>query len=404
MSRVLTTGFEFSATIDNGLLSVDSEVSITTTQPRKSVSNNGGSRALEANTTGTNLITFQPFPYELPASHSRLYFRMATAATTHEYIFYDDAGSTEIFKLRLISPTGPLTLSVNSVDVATGTKTFLTDTYYSLKVSAVISAVGSIDVTIDSTIDISFSGVTNGGGTGWDQLRLNTDGRVFYDDIGINDEYTRVNYSGGNGSIPSGALAGTAPGTATIINQVGDGVTGYLIIEKGSGSFIDGDTLTGGAFTGTVNGDEDLTSTSSLSDGFVELFFPDGDGNSSELTNSNGNSVNNYTYTNTFEDTSTFVSDSVGGLTDTYTMNDMHAEAVGVNHVDAYFYTKRDGATVTKIRSALRIGSNDYESHTEDIPVTSRWVGFSYQENPDSKAPWVVSDIDSLESGPKLEP
>ncbi len=404
MSRAFTTGFEFSSIVDNGLLSIDSEMSISGINPRKSAGGNGGNRALEANTTGANLAIFQPLNYELPDSNIRIYFSLESLPTTHEYIFYDSVGAFEIFKLRFSSSTGPFILSVNGVDVLTGTQTYLPNTYYLLKIGALIDAVGLITVEIDGFTDISYAGATNGGGTGWDQLRLNTNGHVNYDDIAFNDSYTRVNYDGGNGvTTPSGTLTGPGP-SATIIDHVGDGTTGYFIVDNGGATFSDNDAITDSTtFTGTVNGDEDSSSTSAVPDGFVQLFFPNANGNTTGLTNSNEDMTDNYTYVNTFEDTSGFVFGETPGLKDTYGISDVPGEALNINHVDAYHFTKRDGSSITSIRSTLRVGSTDYDTHTENIPGSFRWIGFSIPENPDTQAPWSLSEINSAEMGPKIE-
>jgi len=405
MSRIYTGGFEFASASDNGILSLGSEINISSINPRKSAGGNGGVRCLEANTTGVNLAVFQPLPHVLSESYVRIYFRIGSQPGTHEYIFYDNGGASELFKLRFSGTSGPFILSVNGVDKVTGTATFILNTYYSMKIYNLIAVGGSITVDIDGVNDITFAGATNGGGAGWDQLRLNTSGRVFYDDFAINDTYTRVNYDSGNGVIPTGTLTGSGPGTATILRHTGDGTTGFVITDTTSGTFADNDTLTDtGTFAGVVNGSEDATSTGALKDGFVELYYPDGNGTTSNLRNSDNTQVNNFSYVNSFEDTSTYVYDQAGGVGDTYAMGNIPAEAIGINHVDAYFFCKRDGTTVNNIRSGLRIGGTNYQSYTEPITATNSWVQFSYQENPGTQAPWTISDIDAVESGPKLEP
>lgn len=404
MSRLFTSGFEFGSIVDNGILTVDSEVSISTLTPRSSAGGSGGGRSLEANTTGTNSVVFQQFPYELPTSYCRFYFRLDDLPTVHEYIFYDVTGATEIFKLRLSTNVGPFILSVNGIDVATGSTTFLPNTYYALKVDAVIDAAGSIVVEVDGFTDINYSGATNGGGTGWNQLRLNTNGTVNWDDFAINDSYTRVNYDGGNGvTNPSGTLTGPSS-SATIIYHVGDGTTGYFIVENAGTDFSDGDAISDSTtFSGTVNGDEDDSSTSTVPDGFVQLFFPNGNGNTTQLTNSDDNMTDNYTYVDDFEDLGEFVFGESPGLKDTYQIENLPGEALAVNHVDAYQFTKRDGSTISNIRSTFRTGGTDYDSHQENIPGSYRWVKFSTPENPNTQDPWTVSEINNAEMGPKIE-
>lgn len=404
MSRVFTAGFEFGSIVDNGILTIDSEVNISTLTPRSSAGGSGGIRSLEANTTGVNSVIFQQLPYELPTSFTRIYFRLDDLPTVHEYIFYDNTGASEIFKLRLGSGTGPFILSVNGIDVATGGITFLPNTYYALKIDAVIDAVGSIVVEIDGTTDINYAGATNGGGTGWNQLRLSTNGTVNWDDFAINDSYTRVNYDGGNGvSNPSGTLTGPAS-SATIISHVGDGTTGYFIVDNAGVDFSDNDAISDSTtFTGTVNGDEDDSSTSTVPDGFVQLFFPEANGNTTQLTNSDDNMIDNFSYVDDFENISEFIFGETPGIKDTYTIANLPGEALSVNHVDACQYTKRDGSTITNIRSTFRSGGIDYDSHTENIPGSYRWVKFSTPENPDTQDPWTVSEINNAEMGPKIE-
>jgi len=404
MSRIYTGGFEFSNIIDNGILSVDSEVTISTINARKSAGNNGGSRALEANTTGINNIVFQPFQYELSESYIRMYFNIEALASTHRYIFYDSGGASEVFRFELVTPTGPLRLLVNGVPVATGTKTFVPNTFYAIKIYGLISGAGQITMEVDGLIDINYLGVTNGGGTGWDQIRLITDGHIVYDDFAVNDTYTRVNYSGGNGVVaPSGTLTG--PGSSgTIINHVGDGTTGYFIINNLGVPFANGIAISDSTtFTGNTSATEDASSTGPLPDGFVQLFYPDGNGNTAQLTNSNDDAIDNYTYVNNFEDSATFVYGELPSIGDTYTVSNIPGEAISVNHVDTCFYTKRDGATISNIRSTIRVNSTDYDSHTKGIPGSYRWVKFSVPENPDTDAPWTISEIDGAEMGPKIE-
>jgi len=405
MSRVLTTGFEFSGAADNGIDTLHPEITITSTNPRRSAGNNGGIRALEANTTGVREAIFQQLPHLLPESYFRIYTKITSTVSTHEYIFYDVAGATNIFKLSFSTPTGPLVLNVNGSDVATGITNFSLDTYYSIKVYALIDAAGDINVEIDGVSDITYSGATNGAGTGWDQLKLNTDGTVFYDDMAINDTYTVIRYDGGNGTLPTAGsnIFGSGPGVATIISHFGDGTDGYMVINKSSGSFSDNDTYSQASHNAVILGAEDTSSTGTLPEGFIQLFYPDGNGNSSDLTNSDTTQINNYTYVDSFEDSNNFVFDEIGGVGDTYTMEDLPAEALAVNHVDACFFTQKDGSTLNNIRSTLRISGTDYDSYTAAIPSSRSWVKISYQLNPDTDTDWTLSDINNLEAGPKLE-
>jgi len=403
MSRVFTCGFEFFQNQDNDILALGPNSEINSILPRRSAANNGGSRALEVNTLTTNLNTFQPLPYIQNESYIRLYFRMSIPSATNEFIFYNAVTDDEIFKVGLSSPTGPLRLNVNGVNVATGIANFTTDVYYSIKIYADIASSGSITVKVDGVADISYSGNTAAAGSGWNQLRLNAGGRLFYDDFAINDTYTRVNYKLGNGNIPSGTLSGSAPGSASIIRHVGDGTSGYMIIDKASGSFLDNDSVEDTAsFTASVDGNEDTGSIGEIKEGFVQLLYPNDNGFHSQLTNSDDNSTDNYTYVNQQNNIATFVFDKVGGNKDTYSIQNMPSDAISVNHLDTCFLAQRDGNIVNNLKSIIRIGANDYESHNEQVPGSIRAVKFSYQQNPETKSDWLVSDVDQLESGPEL--
>jgi len=405
MSRVFTCGFEFSSLADNGIASVGSGTSINSIHPHRSAGANGGIRALDVSSVSASLTQFQNFAYIQKETFIRMYFRLGVLPSTKQYIFYNLTTSAEIFRLRFQTSSGPFILSVGGSDVATGSTTFLADTYYCMKIYAKIDISGQIILKLDGVEDINYSGATNVAGPGWNQIRLNNNGRVFYDDFAVNDTYTRVNYKNGNGQTPLTTINSDSPGSATIINHIGDGVSGYLIIDKISGDFIDSNTLTDvGSFSAEQSGEEDTVSTSEIKEGFVQLFYPNNNGEYSELTNSLGNQVNNFSYVNEIDNLSTFVSDETGNKKDTYQMQDLPSEALSINHVDSCFLVQRDGSTVNNIRSVLRIGAVDNESYMQVAPGTMRWVKFSYQKNPETDDEWVSSDISNLESGPKLEP
>lgn len=135
----------------------------------------------------------------------------------------------------------------------------------------------------------------------------------------------------------------------------------------------------------------------------VRTLTPNGDGNSSQLLGSDGNSTNNYLLVDEvpFGD-SDYVGSPTSGQGDTYTMTDL----TGTPTVRAVQVTARMGksdAGVVQGKNRIRSGGTNYASAAK-TPVGTGFGAVTelYETDPATSSPWTYTNVNALEVGAEV--
>lgn len=398
--RIFTNGFEFPSVAGNSIGTGNANISIVSLVPRQTSLGNGGSRHLQIDSNTPVSCPFTALPYDEVETYFKVSQRIEGFPTLLEYRFFD--GVTEVFRLSSAGG-GPFDLYVGGALEASGSLNLFSFVWQEVEIYSLIDASGTITVSLDGLVDINYSGDTTTGSTSWDNFDIYVDGKVYFDDLLINDTYTVLKYDGGNGTTPTGTVTGGVS-SGTIIYHVGDGTDGYMVINNSGTAFSDNDSLSATGFTGNAFGDEEVNNiTAPSTTSFVQVFLPDGNGNTSGLTGTDGNSVDNYEMVNDLENVSDAVRATSAGLYDTYTIENIPGDALGINFVEVCFYSRKDGSAVNYQRSVVRHSSIDYPSQKQLTTSSYSWNKFPYQVNPGTDSDWTILDINLLEIGPEVE-
>lgn len=141
-----------------------------------------------------------------------------------------------------------------------------------------------------------------------------------------------------------------------------------------------------------------------LGDCRVEALYPNGDGNSSVLVGSDGNSVSNYllvdeTAPNSDTD---YVASATVGDKDTYTYTNPTPTAGTVYGVQINMHARKDDAGTRKIVSVARSGGTEV-----DGPAKTLTTSYLYYCDPRETKPgggsWSLSDVSGAEFGVKVD-
>ena|SRR5581483_1116398 len=140
--------------------------------------------------------------------------------------------------------------------------------------------------------------------------------------------------------------------------------------------------------------------------GFVQALLPNGNGTFSQLTNTAGNSTNNYTYVNTLPTTANG-SNAVGtasvNLKDTYAVQDIPAPALGINVVTIAAYASKNGPGVSNANVVGMFNDTEDDGNSIALPVGSpNWIKRDLELNPNTGLPFTHNDINSMEVGIKF--
>lgn len=137
-----------------------------------------------------------------------------------------------------------------------------------------------------------------------------------------------------------------------------------------------------------------------LGDVGVKAMVPNGNGNSSQLVGSDGNSTDNYLLV---DDTPFSSADYAGSATtgqkDTYTMSNLPAAATNVYGVQLAGNMVKSDAGVGNARLLLRSGGTDYSGNTEALSTSNATYIKLYEQDPATSAAWTVSNANSAEAG-----
>jgi hypothetical protein len=144
-----------------------------------------------------------------------------------------------------------------------------------------------------------------------------------------------------------------------------------------------------------------------LGDCTVQTLYPDGNGNYSQGTGSDGNSTDNYLLVDeaNVPNTSDYVAFATTGLKDSYTFSDLGAGTV--YGVAQRAYAAKSEAGARTMRNFTRIGATDYPSAVDQgLSVTPTYTGKSdiMQVSPASGSLWTVAEVNAAQFGVEARP
>lgn len=265
--------------------------------------------------------------------------------TNNLYImFYGDGGTTQHITVMRNTGTGLLEIrrgTSSGTLLATGTTQIFLSQWNYIEVSCTVSdTVGEVHVRLNGNTadEVSFTGDTKNGGT--------------------NTTIDRVGYFTGSG--PAGSAADL-----------------YILNDSGP-----------------------APNNSFLGDVVVRTLSPVGNGNYSQLTGSDGNSVDNYLLVDEHPYSGTdYVGSPTTGQKDTYAMTDLPAGVTTVYGLQVNSLMAKSDASLAQSRLILRSGGTDYGGTTRVLPTTFTGYYEFYETDPATGVAWTPASVNNMESG-----
>ena len=281
----------------------------------------------------------------------------------------------------------PLTASAEvfcgvAVDLSTnrGAVTFQGDNRATSHITVMMYTDGSIEVrrgTSTGTIIASAPAGTVPAGV-WNYYEMRV---TISDTVGI----VQVRTNGGTTNVIDFSGDTKNAGTNTTIDGVNLGVNGTTVCRYDDLYILN---ALGSAPNNTWLGDVRIAG-----------LFATGNGNSSQLLGSDGNSTDNYLLVSGAGGVTDYVGSAVVGEKDTYVMGDLIAGATSVFAVQECSIVSKSDAGAANIKQVLRSGGTDYAGAA--VPLTEAWFGIRriHETNPATSVQWTPSGVNAIESG-----
>ncbi|HSX06742.1 MAG TPA: hypothetical protein VLG92_03415 [Candidatus Saccharimonadia bacterium] len=305
--------------------------------------NNGGSPRVAGGYYG--LVSSSVLYKTIPAANLAIIGTgMNAGSGTVTYTsFYGDSGATQHITVLRNASTGLIEVRRGSTAgtlLATGSTTTGTNAWFYIEVSVTISAtVGEVHVRLNgqSTDEVAFTGNTKNGGT-----------NTTVDKVSI-----------GNSGINGGYFAD------------------FYVLDN----------------TGSAN-------NTFLGDVTVRTLSPSGNGTYSQLTNSAGNSTNNYSYVNEHGYSGANYTGSVTtGLRDTYAIADLPSGVSSIYGLQVTGYMAKSDASAASAKLVLRSGGSLYYDTPRALTTSYQSYYALYESDPATSIPWSISGVNGLETG-----
>lgn len=139
----------------------------------------------------------------------------------------------------------------------------------------------------------------------------------------------------------------------------------------------------------------------------IASLLPNGNGNSSQFTGSDGNSTDNYLLVddpggNNVDDDTTYVGSSTVGHIDSYAMGNLPSVSARVEGVLARFRARKTDAGARNGQTLLRSGGTNYVGTSQ--PELSTYFGHrkNYLVDPNTGVAFTESGVNALEAGQKV--
>jgi hypothetical protein len=147
------------------------------------------------------------------------------------------------------------------------------------------------------------------------------------------------------------------------------------------------------------------TDNSWCGDGRVILLMPNGDGDVTQMTNSAGTQVNNYSYVDEIPSTgdTDYVCASGTGTYDLYALTNPTISGVTIQRVWVEARARETVAESGVLKAVMKINGVEYDSEGQALITTYTPIVFSgYVLNPNTLTTWAISDLTDLQIGPKV--
>lgn len=137
-----------------------------------------------------------------------------------------------------------------------------------------------------------------------------------------------------------------------------------------------------------------------LGDVRVESILPNGNGNSSDLVGSDGNSVDNYLLVREVppDGDTTYVESSTVGAEDTYEYGEVLSTSGQVFGVQVCMYARKTDAPAQTIAARSRLGTTEVGGADLAEATTYAYLLQIFEDDPDG-SPWTVSSVDAAQFG-----
>lgn len=143
-----------------------------------------------------------------------------------------------------------------------------------------------------------------------------------------------------------------------------------------------------------------------LGEAVVSAHMPSGNGNSSGMTGSDGNQVDNHLLVDNNAATPPAATEYVGSATeghkDTYAMDDLVSTAVEVHAVETAVYAIKSDGFPKFMRPVLRSGSVDYVAASVALSETVWGIFDMWEQDPNTSAQWTPANVNAMEVGQEV--
>lgn len=137
-----------------------------------------------------------------------------------------------------------------------------------------------------------------------------------------------------------------------------------------------------------------------LGDCVVEGLLPSGDGATSQLLGSDGNSTSNYALVDeATPDTADYVGSATTGEKDTYAFSNLAHPLGTVLGVSTVVYAAKTDAGARSIRAVTRVGGTDYPGSDASLSTTYAAYSEVLELDPSTVTAWTVSSVNGAEFG-----
>ena len=140
-----------------------------------------------------------------------------------------------------------------------------------------------------------------------------------------------------------------------------------------------------------------------IGDQKVEVLFPSGNGSSSQLTGSDGNSTDNYLLVDDVNpDTTDYVGSATSGNKDLYEFTDLSVTTGVIKGIMVNAWVARTEAGFKQMKPVLRQSGTDYDGTAKTLPSSFTRFFWPYDSNPATSAAFTISEINAMEFGMKV--
>tara|TARA_R110002126_G_scaffold70402_1_gene177183 strand:- start:945 stop:2222 length:1278 start_codon:yes stop_codon:yes gene_type:complete len=268
---------------------------------------------------------------------------------------------------------------------------------------------GRFKVWLDGVLIIDFTG--NTGGSSSARLGLTGSNQPCWDDVVVQDISMSYDTGVGGAPVAGETITDAVSGATAIITEViGNATSGRLILEAWDDvDFADGNQVTStGTFDAQVSAPNATyksglePNSTYIGPGYIMGIPANANGTKSEMTGSDGDSIDNYLLTNgvaTDTDPATYAHALVGDKTDTYKA-DVSARipsGAAIRNVAVAARAASSLSGVDGISGVLRIGGTEYLSARKVLPSGFDWRFSQYAVDPS-----VVDTLDQTWDAGKL--